>query len=62
MMRSNLWTELTTKGIYGKGKDQELAMIGDEEGGEKKRGDGVGEEKREEEREQAQRQSAELSW
>lgn len=61
MMRSNLWTELTTKGIYGKGNDQELAVIGGR-GGEERRGDGDEEEKREEKREQAQRQSAELSW
>lgn len=60
-MRSNLWTELTTKGIYGKGNDRELAVIGGRRGKER-RGDEVGEEKREEEREQAQRQSAELSW
>jgi hypothetical protein len=63
MMRSNLWTELTTKGIYGKGKDRELAVIEDVgRRGNEGRGYGIGEEKREEKKGQAQRQSAELSW
>jgi hypothetical protein len=57
MLRSERWTELTTKGIYGKEKDRAVELAVFEDGDSEAEGalsEGGGE--------QAERQSAELSW